>query len=80
VVADGVTVTGVPLLTDPTPPIVPVPPLNTADSVVELPAVIDAAPAVKLLIRGAGAGGVTVIVAVAVAVAGAVAALVTVSV
>jgi hypothetical protein len=80
VVADGVTVTDTPLVTDPTPPIVPVPPLNTADSVVELPAVIDAAPAVKLLITGAEAGGVTVIVAVAVAVAGVVAALVTVSV
>jgi len=55
VVAVGVTVTGVPLATAPTPLlIVPVPPENTAVSIVELPAVIVFAPGVKLLIVGAG--------------------------
>jgi hypothetical protein len=55
VVAAGVTVTGVPLITAPMPLlIVPVPPENTAVSEVELAAVIVLAPAEKLVIAGAG--------------------------
>lgn len=53
VVAEGVTVTAVPLVTVPTLLLTdPVPPLNTAVSVVELPAPIVEAAAVKLLITG----------------------------
>jgi hypothetical protein len=63
VVVAGVTVTGVPLTTAPMPLlIVPVPPEKTAFRVVEFPAVIVLAPAVKLLIAAAGT---TVTVAVA---------------
>ena len=52
-VAAGVTVTGVPLITAPMPLlIVPVPPEKTAVKVVELPAVMVDAPALKLLMTG----------------------------
>lgn len=51
--AVGETVTGVPLVTVPTPSFTdPVPLLNDAVSVVELPKVIVAAPAAKLVICG----------------------------
>ena len=50
----GVTVTGVPLVTAPTPLFtLPVPLLNTAVKVVEVPAVMLAAPDTKLVIAGA---------------------------
>ena len=49
----GVTVTAIPLVTVPMPLLIaPVPPEKTAVNVVEFPAVIVAAPAVKLLITG----------------------------
>jgi hypothetical protein len=54
VVADGFTVTAVPLVTAPTAlSTLPVPLLNTPVSVVEFPDVIVAAPATKLAIDGA---------------------------
>jgi hypothetical protein len=54
VVDAGETVTGVPLVTAPTLLLtLPVPPLNTAVNVVELPAVIVCEAAVKLVIAGA---------------------------
>jgi len=78
VVEAGTMVTGVPLVTAPTPlSMLPVPPLNTAVSVVEAPETIVAAPGVKLVIDGAGT---TVTVTLAVVVAGVVAEFVTVSV
>jgi hypothetical protein len=53
VVAVGVTVTRVPLVTAPTPLLTtPVPPEKTPVKVVEFPAVIVAAPALKLVITG----------------------------
>jgi hypothetical protein len=55
----------------------PVPPVNTAVSVVEVPVTIVAAPGVKLVIAGAGT---TVTVVVEVVVAGVDAEFVTVSV
>jgi hypothetical protein len=67
VVAEGVTVTAVPLVTVPvTPLIIPLPPLNTAVSVVDFPAVTVAAPAEKLVIAGGGvaAAGLRVDIAV----------------
>ena len=55
VVADGVTVTGVPLVTAPTPLLMlPVPLTKTGVSVVECPAVIVAEPDTKLETAGAG--------------------------
>ena len=64
VVAAGVTVTGVPLMTGPTPLLIlPVPPEKTGVKVVDVPAAIVAAPAVKLVMAGAA---ITVTVAVAV--------------
>jgi hypothetical protein len=58
VVAAGLTVTGFPLVTGPTPlSTEPVPPEKTAINVVELAGVIAGAPAVKLEITG---GGITV--------------------
>jgi hypothetical protein len=55
VVVPGETFTGVPLVTAPTPLFtLPVPPLKTAVNVVELPDVIVAAPALKLVATGAG--------------------------
>ena len=55
VVVVGETLTGVPLVTAPTPLFtLPVPPLNTAVKVVELPDVIVAAAALKLVATGAG--------------------------
>jgi hypothetical protein len=78
VVADGEMLTGAPLITAPTPwSTLPVPPLNTAVSVVEFPETIAGAPGVKLVITGTAT---TVTVACAVAVAGVGAVLVTVSV
>jgi hypothetical protein len=78
VVEVGETLTGVPLVTAPTPLLMlPVPPVNTAVSVVEVPVTMMAAPGVKLVMAGAGT---TVTVVVKVAVAGVVAAFVTVSV
>jgi hypothetical protein len=54
VVTPGVTVAGVPLVTAPTELFtLPVPPLNTPVSVVELPTVIVGAAATKLVIAGA---------------------------
>ena len=53
VVAAGVMVTAVLLVTVPTPLLMePVPPLNTAVSVVEVPAVIVVFAAVKLVMAG----------------------------
>lgn len=70
--------TGVPLVTAPTPwSTLPVPPVKTAVRVVELPVTIVASPDVKLVIAGAGT---TVTVVVSVMVAGVVAVFVTVSV
>jgi len=67
VVAAGVIVTGVPLVTGPTPLLtLPVPPLNTAVRVVELGETIVASAGVKLVIEGA-ATTVTVTCLVAVA-------------
>src|SRR5258708_129075 len=67
VIAGGgttVTVTGLRLVTCPTPLLTaPVPPENTAVNVVEFPAVMVAAPAVKLVIAG---GGTAVTLSVAV--------------
>ena len=78
VVVVGEMVTGVPLVTGPTPwSTLPVPLLNTAVSVVEVPETIVADAGEKLVITGAGT---TVTVACAVMEAGVVAALVTVSV
>jgi hypothetical protein len=55
VVDVGETLTGVPLVTAPTPwSTLPVPPLNIAVRVVELPVTIVATPDVKLVIAGAG--------------------------
>jgi len=55
VVAEGVTVTGVPLVTAPTPLLIlPVPLTNTGVNVVECPAVIEADPDKKLVTAGAG--------------------------
>ena len=55
VVATGEMLTGVPLVTAPTPlSMLPVPLLNTAVSVVEFPETIVANPGVKLVIVGAG--------------------------
>ena len=55
VVAAGETVTGVALVTAPTPlSTLPVPLLNTAVNVVEVPAVIVAAAETKLVMAGAG--------------------------
>ena len=63
-VAAGATLTDTPLATGPTPwSMLPVPPEKAAVRVVELPALIVAAPAVKLVITGA-ATTVTVICAV----------------
>jgi len=78
VVDVGETFTGVPLVTAIAPGVIePVPPVNTAVSVVELPVTIVANAGVKLVIAGAGT---TVTIAVNVVVAGVVAAFVTVSV
>jgi hypothetical protein len=73
----GDTVTVFPLVTAPTPLMLPVPLLKTGVSVVELPETMVVEPAVKLVMSGRGA---TVTVAVAVTVAGGVAVLVTVRV
>jgi len=55
VVAAGATALGTVVVTEPTPlSTLPVPLLNTAVSVVELPLVIVAEAAVKLVIDGAG--------------------------
>jgi len=55
VVAEGVTFTGVPLVTAPTPLLIlPVPLMNTGVNVVDFPAVIVAAPDKKLVTAGAG--------------------------
>jgi len=62
-VAAGETVTGIALVTLPTPlSMLPVPLLKTAVRVVDVPAVIDVAAAVKLVIVGgvAAAAGVSV--------------------
>lgn len=78
VVDVGETVTGVPLVTAPTPlSMLPVPPVKIAVSVVELPVTMVEAAGVKLVIAGSGT---TVMIAVRVAVAGALAELVIVSV
>ena len=59
--AVGETVTAVPLVMLPTPlSTLPVPLLKTAVRVVDLPAVIVAAPGAKLVIDGAAAAGVSV--------------------
>ena len=74
----GEMLTGAPLVTAPTPwSTLPVPPVNTAVSVVELPVTIVAAAGVKPVIAGAGT---TFTVAVKVVIAGVVAEFITVSV